>query len=395
MDVTDSLETLKVFQRVSKGFKAIVDDPQFLQFLLVKFKGHAFSADIYKDTPKKFLLLDRDVMRVFRTVIDKDKKSKKSFLRSINSIAFENLDLRLFLIKTGSGFAYYRLPKKQIDALLAVDAMDQKKWQKCIHSIVTSFIEHKHGQLTFEGPYVKKIEAGFLSPNKEMKKLIKEYKLEDVFIVEPSCLVIHGPKQEKIQFDAIAKATLDKKEWEVVSTFVLICQFVKELSLDVINDKFCYSQKEGIWPEVKVKLDKLNTEQKTILDQALPDEYKFHLGKLFPEIWPKIQDDEKCKKAINLLLINVFAERMRVICTEGMVEANLTVDLVFRNAILKRLKDPSQNLKATMEVSCSEGYLSLLKNIIFCEIWDLPPFDNKQGYMTKWNGDLVKMHYEG
>src|ERR1700733_366736 len=65
----DSLRALKTLKLVSKDFKNIVENTNFMHPLLIKFQGNRFSDLVYAEDPRKFLVLNRDITKIFLNIV--------------------------------------------------------------------------------------------------------------------------------------------------------------------------------------------------------------------------------------------------------------------------------------------------------------------------------------
>lgn len=387
LKLTNSVATLNVFQRVSKGFKDVVDDPEFLRFLLIKLKGCAFSDPIYTNAPKKFLYLDRDL-----TLSIQQKKKKP-----ITSIVLSDLNLRVFILRMESKAYRYQLSEKTMDAWTKVDIADRKGWKKCIKNITAHISEVKIiGESIIGVPYLEKIQLGFSNPNKEMQNLIKDYKIKEVFCGTPFHLVIHhksdmtGPVLHQMM-----NVNLNEEERMAVATALLLGDFLGKVSLVPRDGHFKFVGNPQKKQELIVKINALTKEQKAEFEQSFQEDgNKFLLGKFFPTIWPnnlKDLGEEKCQELFNRLLYTTFVKSIKYEPREKLDEYDFTFDPVMQKSILRRLKDPEDRFKEMMEIETAESTLNLFKNVIFCEAWGNPPFNNEQGYI--WAGLRVHLRF--
>jgi hypothetical protein len=390
LESTDTLATLKVYQQVSKEFKAALDDPGFLHTLLVKFKGPSFSDKIYQSSPRKFLLLDRDITIAFRMKVAMKKdfnEFNKEILKTTASVALKNLNL--FTIANGSNITYFRLAKTEVKNLSKVDIAKQKQWQECIINIATRMTEHKFSvQIIIKGHvfFGQKIESGFLNPNEKMQKLIKDYEVTDVFFADPESFVIQAHKGNELNPSILEEAVFEPEQYKFSSTCQLLSEFLREVSLTVVDGHIVAKLNDVRQQEIITKLKELNLEQKESLERSFDSEYnQFLLGKFFPGIWPhnlKDLGEDKCKEQINRLIITGFSKSIQLVIDEDeRSKAELSFDPIMRGFLLNKLKEPSIGLKECFEKCCGAEILALCQNIIFPEIWDKAPFNNEQGYI--------------
>jgi hypothetical protein len=401
IESTDSLTTLKVYQQVSTGFKAVLDDVNFLKSLLVKFKGLSFSDKIYQNTPRKFLLLDRDITIAFQTIVGKKKDINgraKGILKVTSSIALLNLNLGVFAITNGLEITHFRMTKTQLKVLEKVDVMDQKAWQECIKNMAASITEHSFPlQIDYIGchsyyrktyplflkpkeSFYKKIESSILNPNEKMHNLIKDYEITDVFIPIPCHLVIHAHKGEGLNLSLLQEAIMEPEEYKFSSCQQLVFELIKEaVKVNVVDGR-----RVNKWSALKKQkalamLKTCNFQQISTLEQSISDDLKYMLGIIFPEIWPKIQKVSRKlthNDVNNMKLIHSFTASIDIECNdEGEYEVDGDDDL--QELMLEKLKDPTSGLKEFIEKSCPEGILSLFKKVIFPEIWNGPAVSKK------------------
>ncbi len=383
LGVTPSLKVFNAYRLVCKDFKEKLDDPELLKRLLVKFKGPVFQAEVYQKDPRKYLILDHVLTGAFREIISK-KKISSNILKKTAFIALTDLDRRLFTIKNASTVTFYRLHQEVLAALIAVNVNDQMQWKECIRHIVRSMKKHTFlPQMSYRGPYADKIVSALLQPNDEMKKLIKEMKIKDVYSVNGSSCVFHAEKVSEELLNAIFQLSLNKEEYQIQSTFLNLIRFLSSGSIVNSKKRFKFDVNEEWKQALIIKLKELKEEQIKIIEDALPqDACKYLLGSLLPGVWPNILDElgENGRRGFDALLLNQFAKSVKIEYSDAMVEAEVAFDSCMQKSILRRLNDPKHSeLKEYIEIEANELMLELCKNIFFPEVWDNPPFHDERG----------------
>lgn len=386
LEATDSLATLKVYQQVSKGFKAAVDSPGFLHSLLAKFKGPSFSDSIYKCAPKKFLLIDRDMTIAFQTAVSKKEDCcaamQKQDLKNTASVALKNLSTGMFSI-SGKPNYYFRIPKTLLEGLEKVDVMDQKAWQECIMSMVTCITTSNfpnQTQIIFadENPFLKLIESTFQSPNEKMQKLINEFEIQDIFFASSCDLIIHAHKIG-LHIDHFQEAVLEPDHYKFLSTAQQLDSLIKQMRIIVRDGQLGYQVEMSKHHELCEKLNTFKLEDLKVIEENFSLEDQYLMGLIFPNFWPNIHKkfgETESVEITNRLLIRSFIKSIKMVDSEGQGNAQeLYIDSSLRNFILNKLQDESTGLKKFIENNCKGYMLELFQNIIFREIWNDAPYD--------------------
>ena len=375
----DSVTTLSALQLVSKDFKSVVDDSRFLQSLLVKFKGPSFLAGVFSESPKKFLYLDHDITCVFQSIVgnkshEDDRASR--FLVKTSTVALKNLSLNLFTMHAGKRVTYYKFSDAQIEKLKKVDFAQKNDWKECIETMAIQMTKHHfYNPIHLAFPEEKvsclqKIQSAFLKPNEEMQALIDSYEIVDAFFINPSELLIYAGKEQELNCHQIYRAALD--EGYLLTFAGFLKDFLSSISIVIKDGRFafaCNNQQKLIF------LNVLNNCTQEEINCFMPffnsDVERFLLGKIFPTIWPNVQDElgrEKCLKALNLFVINKFIEKFKTNKDENKI-LHVDYDHALRNYMLHLLKIPQRRFKASMQENIVVPWMLNVCKIIFPGVW--------------------------
>jgi hypothetical protein len=397
-----SISDLGKYRTVCKDFKRITDNKEFLQRLLVKMKGEHFADAIYSSDPLKYLAFDREITKVFKTLVQNEEFSneqEKKLFSHIFEIVLTNLHSKTLYVKRrcechGGKFFIYTCSKAQIFNLKNVDFSNRNRWNACLLSLASSILNHKtNNQIAW---CLEKGKAAFDKLDEKIQAMTKYFQITETFltpcsdplVINSDLLVINSerkisslvmyalfcsPEEYKLYFKAnLYREIIEDAMFTKNETGQIVFFLSKETRHSLI---YLYKNSPLRVVDLLNQLN-FNTADNVNNDQIFNTVFKSMVAYLFPEIFRNPLD--LISQAMQKTLINCWMVKIYASVRE---KPNKREVNEMHKTMVERLNNPNADLKLYIEQIMIDveppAIVSLPWKEWFPEVWPKEEIDLK------------------